>query len=334
MPKVSVVMPVYQDEQYLQQAIDSILGQTFRDFELLIISEADSSDNTISIINSYSDSRIRHFHNRSRLGLVRSLNVGIQKARGEYVARMDSDDVCRPQRLSKQVRFLDEHGEVGVLGASAVIINQQGKPYARFSAPTMPELIDWFLLFGEALAHPTVMIRKSTCQELSGYAYEYPYAEDYDLWLRARRVTRIANLPDALLQLRKHTANISRANTKVGIESQIRLLTREASSILRNEVEREVLRTLIGHQLADSGDAVEAAKFVRSICVGFIRQKNVSRLAERAIRADAARRMSVMARLSIKSNPLSALRIVMMAISASPTDWTPCMNDFFRLSRV
>jgi glycosyltransferase involved in cell wall biosynthesis len=124
-PKVTVLMSVYNGEEHLREAIDSILNQTYKNFEFLIIDDG-STDGSVNIIRSYLDPRIRLIKNKKNIGITRSLNKGLKLARGEYIARMDDDDIAFPERLEKQVRFLNEHVNVGLVGGSDITINGVG----------------------------------------------------------------------------------------------------------------------------------------------------------------------------------------------------------------
>ena len=125
-PKISVVMPAYNAENYIREAIDSILAQTFRDFEFLIIDDG-STDHTVEIIRSYSDSRIRLYQNERNMGVAATLNRGLDLARGEYIARMDADDISLPERFAKQAAYMDAHPDVAVCGSN-IILFSEGAP--------------------------------------------------------------------------------------------------------------------------------------------------------------------------------------------------------------
>jgi glycosyltransferase involved in cell wall biosynthesis len=207
MPKVSVLMPVYNGSRYLCEAIDSILGQTFADFELLVIDDG-STDDSAAIVHSHTDGRIRLLSNNGNRGLVYSANRGLDMARGEYVARMDCDDISLPDRFARQVCFLDRNPDVGICGTHIEIFGDR-QWINRY--PVDDAAIRCELLFGTALAHPSVMMRSSLFRE-SGLRYENRFAnvaEDYDLWVRASQYTRLANLPRVLLRYRWHDSQTS-----------------------------------------------------------------------------------------------------------------------------
>lgn len=205
-PRVSVILPAYNAERFIGEAIDSILAQTYRDFELIIISDG-STDLTPDIIRQYAkkDKRIRFFNNRKNRGLIYVLNMGLRKVRGEYIARMDADDISLPTRFEKQVAYLDANPDVGVLGTLIQgfgLLNQLG-----LQRPQV-ELSDF--ITDNYVAHPSVMIRRSVMRKY-GFKYnpDYKHVEDYELWLRMVQVTKIQNIMEVLLRYRVSYDNIS-----------------------------------------------------------------------------------------------------------------------------
>jgi len=197
-PRVSVLMPVYNAERFLREAVDSILAQTFRDFEFLIIDDG-STDGSGEILRSYADPRLRLIPNGRNLGLTATLNRGLDLAWGAYVARMDADDVSLPERLARQVAFLDARPDVGIVGVWARAF---GETHFKIPHPADPERIRAKLLFDSALVHPSVLMRRSLL-DAHGLKYRDFYRmEDYDLWQRAARVFPLANLPEYLLRYR------------------------------------------------------------------------------------------------------------------------------------
>ena len=201
-PRVTVLMSVYNGERYLRESIESILSQTFQDFEFLIINDG-SKDRTRDLILSYDDPRIRLVDNEQNLGLTRSLNHGMELAEGQLIARQDADDISEPERLARQVAFLDSHGDVALLGTWYKEIDAQGALLGRKELPTQSMEIRWSLLFFCPFVHSAVMMRKSPMLEQIGFYDEsFVYAQDYDLWSRIARRLTVANLPERLLQYR------------------------------------------------------------------------------------------------------------------------------------
>lgn len=211
-PRVSVIMPVYNAERYVAEAIDSILGQTYKDFEFIIINDG-STDGSLQLIKSYKDPRI-HIISRKNKGLVASLNEGIKLARGDYIARMDADDVSYSERFAAQVKFLDEKRSVDLIGAQITTIDEGGKSIDKIiSKPVEPRDIQLLLGHGSIIAHPTVMLRRSALVKVGGYNQKYWPAEDFDLWQRMALQGMLANLPAVLLKYRISQMSISQSSS-------------------------------------------------------------------------------------------------------------------------
>ena len=217
MPKISVVMPTYNAGQYLREAIDSILGQTFEDFEFLIVDD-NSTDNTLEIIGSYKDSRIKLI-NGPRRGLSAALNYGIDLSGGEYIARMDADDIALPLRFEKQVEFMDKHPKYGVCGVRAQHFSgkyELGLYGARHVE--RPGLIDQLVC--SVVLHSAVMFRKETLLHYGlRYDEDYLTCEDQELWSRALRYTEFYNIQEPLMRRRKNLKGASTVKAKEGEES-------------------------------------------------------------------------------------------------------------------
>lgn len=205
-PKATVLMPVYNAAPYLREAVNSIVNQSFRDFEFLIFDDG-STDGSREILESYDDPRIRLFCYQENTGYVRHLNRGIELARGEYLFRMDADDIALPQRLERQVAFLDANPGVGLCGSWAETPNT---PVRLLRRPCSHEEICLQLLSGTTFIHPTVAMRCSMLRRHGlRYREEYLYAEDYALWVECAKVTRMAIIPEVLLRYRIHDNSVS-----------------------------------------------------------------------------------------------------------------------------
>ncbi len=206
-PIVSVLMPVYNGEKYLAEAIESVLNQTFTDFEFIIINDG-STDNSEQIIKRYSDTRIQYFNNEGNKGLIYSLNKGISFSKGKYIARMDADDISLPKRFEKQVLFLESHKEIGICGASAYRINSDGNKIGLVGRICNPEVLKASLLFSNPFIHPLIMMERNLIIN-NLYDSSFQHIEDYELWVRLLEKSKGANLPDYLLLYRWHDNNIS-----------------------------------------------------------------------------------------------------------------------------
>ena len=206
-PKVSVLMPIYKTkEEHLREAIDSILSQTFKDFEFLILDDCPSDDRE-DIVKSYQDERIKYIKNEHNLGITPSRNKLIDMAKGEYLAVMDHDDISLPKRFEKQVAYLDKNSAVGIVGCWAVSFPEEKKYYF----PKDDKKIKETLMSYCSILHPSSMIRKKILiQNKIQYEEEFSPAEDYNLWITLIKYTKFANIPQVLFKYRWHDTNTTR----------------------------------------------------------------------------------------------------------------------------
>lgn len=209
MPKVSVLMPIWNTkEEHLREAIESILNQTFKDFEYLILNDSPDNTRLDEIVASYNDSRIQYKRNENNMGITPSRNKLLKMAEGDYIAIFDHDDVSEPTRLEKQVAYLDSHPEVGVVGSCARTYPQKAACYIY---PKNDDTIRELMMDACSILHPASMIRKSVLIEHSiCYEEEYTPCEDYRLWLRLMEFTKFHNIQEALFNYRVHDTNTSR----------------------------------------------------------------------------------------------------------------------------
>ena len=219
MPTVSALMPVYNAEPYLAEAVESILGQTFADFEFLVVNDG-STDRSGAILERYAarDRRIR-LTSRPNTGYTVALNQLLDLASGEFVARMDADDVALPQRLERQVDYLRAHRDVVCVGSAVQFIDGAGR-FLRNAHPGMDhEAIQQRALAGDCpLNHPSIMMRRAAVQAVGGYHPEFEPAEDLDLWLRLGEVGRLTNLPEVLMKYRQHARSFSEQHQRLQLE--------------------------------------------------------------------------------------------------------------------
>lgn len=204
-PEISVVMTVFNGEKFIREAVDSILGQTFTDFEFIIVDNA-STDATKRIISSYMEKRIRLIENKENLGQTKALNIGIKHSKGDFIARMDADDISSSERLALQHRYLTENESVAVVGSWHEEIDESGRHIKYFKMPTDPSEIKYYLISPGELAyfcvsHPTVLMRRNVLFDVGLYNEDY-LAQDYDLWVRIVRKHKIANVDRFLLKHR------------------------------------------------------------------------------------------------------------------------------------
>ena len=214
-PKVTVLMAVYNGERYLRESIESILNQTFTDFEYLII-DVCSMDSSRDIIRSYGEPRIRLIKNANNLGLIKTLNRGLALAKGQYIARQDQDDISHPERLKKQADFLISHPEIVLLGTRVNSIDPYGRKSKLYGCCTVSSelAIRWQLMFDNPFVHPSVMMRTEIVRKIGGYDEHFLECEDYDLFSRLAYTYRTTNLKEALLDYRYHFDSMDANRTK------------------------------------------------------------------------------------------------------------------------
>ena len=211
-PAISVLLPVYNAEAFLAEAIESILQQTFRDFELIIINDG-STDASSEVIKQFKDERIIIIEQHNQ-GLAASLNKGLKIAKGNYIARQDNDDISLPERFEKQFNFLEAHPELALLGTAAVIVDEHNKETGRVHQhPSSSAALKYFLLFDNPFVHSSVMFRRSLISQTGPYYCGQDYFEDYHLWSSMARLAAIGNLPDFLIRYREVSSGMSKTTS-------------------------------------------------------------------------------------------------------------------------
>ena len=236
-PKVSVVMSVYNGSHYLQRSIESILNQTFTDFEFIIIDDG-STDNTWDLITEYAnrDRRIKCFKNQENLGLTQTLNKGLNLARGEYLARQDVDDVSFPERLEKQVSYLELHPSVALISTGVQYVDNLGNQLWLDIPPTDPTVMRWEFLFRNPLRHPTVMWRRELVDsEVGNYDPSFFYTQDYDFWVRISENLNIEAISSVLVQMCWHDQSISSTKAKTQDSLGTRVIMRQIEQYFPHE---------------------------------------------------------------------------------------------------
>jgi glycosyltransferase involved in cell wall biosynthesis len=225
-PTITVLMCVYNDALFLPEAVESILAQTFTNFDFIIINDG-STDRSPEILQNYAkqDPRIILI-SRENHGLTKSLNFGTSLAKGEFLARMDADDIALPDRFQKQLTFLKDHPSYVAVGSKVMQIDSDGAKLSAKRCPSTHEDIDRRLLLGDgsAMVHPTIMVRLRAIHNIGGYNEEYRTAQDLDLFLRLAEVGNLFNLPDVLLHYRNHTNSVGRTQYRNGFNIKNRIM--------------------------------------------------------------------------------------------------------------
>ncbi len=205
-PLISVILPVYNANGYLPLALESIFAQTYKNFELIAVDDG-STDNSLDILKKYAkkDQRIKVYHNKRNLNIANSLNLGIKHAKGQYIARMDADDISLPHRFQKQIHFLLKHPEVIILGGQVRTIDVNGKALGRKLFPILDNEIRESLYTSNPIQHPTAIINKFLLpKNFSWYNPSLPPAEDYDLFFRLGQYGKYHNLNHFVLKYRQY----------------------------------------------------------------------------------------------------------------------------------
>lgn len=246
-PKITVLMPVYNAEKFLKEAIDSILNQTFKDFEFLIINDA-STDNSKKIILSYKDPRIRYFENKKNLGVAGTLNKGLKLARAELIARMDADDISFPNRFELQYKEMQKDKEIAVLVSNYDVVNENGKFLRTQRYAKSPEEIYYTLQFRNCLGHPTTMFRKYITLDIFNGFDKRHEAEDYDLWLRVSKKYKLTNVNCCLLKLRvsEKSRMTSFLSKKINRDA-IFIAKKNLESLTGEKINLDIIKILVEH---------------------------------------------------------------------------------------
>jgi glycosyltransferase involved in cell wall biosynthesis len=221
-PTISVVIPAYNAEQYLRAAVESVLAQTYRDFECIVVDDG-STDQTPAIIADLAthDSRVRPL-SVPHGGIVAALNAGIEAARADLIARMDGDDLCLPHRFARQLEHFRQDPGCVAVGARTLLIDPYDSPLWETDQPLESDQIEASLLRGNGLAicHPVVMMRKRAVNKAGGYLAKYQWVEDLDLFLRLAEIGRLANVPEVLLHYRQHFGSVNKH--KATLQEQVK----------------------------------------------------------------------------------------------------------------
>lgn len=268
---LSVIMSVYNSEKYLAQALRSILTQTYRDFEFLIVDDG-STDMSAEILMEVAeqDRRIKIITNPTNIGLTASLNKALRAARGALIGRMDADDIALPERFMEQITFLESHHDVGVVGTAYEFIDAAGNSMGKKSVLTESNELRNALIRSNPFLHSSVMIRKDLLDRVHGYDERYSKAQDYDLWMRLSPLCHLANLSEALMKKRFTSGMISYAQERKQIQCALRV---RSQALRRGEYPWWCVVFLVKPFLA----IVFPAFFVRYVRVHFYKQERYAR---------------------------------------------------------
>ena len=233
-PRVSVIISSYNGERFIAEAVKSILQQTFRRFELIIVNDA-SSDGTSRILGEFDDDRITVLNNSTNRGIAASQNKAIASARGDYLALMDHDDISLPERLQVQVDFLDGHPEVGMVGSNCICIDENNIARSVSNYPADDAFLKWYpLLCACPFFHTSLMIRRSAMEKVGGYTGNYLFAGDYELISKLTDSCVVANLAQPLVKWRVHSTSTSNANSQKLSDEALDISRQNVKAVLGN----------------------------------------------------------------------------------------------------
>jgi glycosyltransferase involved in cell wall biosynthesis len=314
MPRISVVMPSYESASYLRQAVDSVLQQTERDIELIIVQEIGARDGTEALLNEIDDARVRVVRNNTPLGLARSLNRGFALAAGEYIARMDATDIALSERLEKQARYLDKHFSVGAIGSAVRRVDPDGREMRALYYPTAPAIVLWGMHFGPSMCPTSAMFRRSAFEQAGGFSTKADFVE-YELLCRIMRYHGLANVPDLLMEHRNLPTEASE-----NVDGIVDSARRTIEVTVGRPVDHGFVRALLFPEtINDRRDAIGAAWLLNTIVRSY-RMWYRDRTREEGIlvKEDAAAKMSYVLARSIVAAPIGAPMILWHTTRAGP----------------
>ncbi len=313
-PSVSVLMPCYNAGDYLRKAVDSVIRQTFQDWELVVVDDGSDDGRTRAALDDTAalDPRIRVIA-RPHAGLAAALNTGLSASRAPLVARLDADDIALPTRLESQVRQMEARPDLGILGSQVQNIGPDDRPLATWTTPTGPGFIAWHLHFSPAIAHPTVMMRRDLVAALQGYA-PLLFAEDWDLWERAGRESVIDASRDTLVLRRVWPGNFGARKDARRERIAVGIAARRCAATLGSPMPLEdaaALRALYqGSPPARPDEARRVAALLARLHRAFLAQELPGPADRAAVRRDVARKLALLARCTGLRAPLTAIRLL------------------------
>jgi glycosyltransferase involved in cell wall biosynthesis len=298
-PTISILLPAFNSEEHLAEAVHSILSQTYEDFELLIIDDG-STDRTREIARTLAtdDPRIRLLEHDDNRGLPARLNEGLSLAQGDYIARMDADDVSRYRRLELQLKYLQTHPDVALVGGFIRLFGA-GRS-CTVQVATSPSIVRWRLLFGNSIGHVTILGRSKFFSRVGGYDEKLRVAQDYDLWLRGSTEFKLANIPEVVVDVRENSASTSRSRSAEREFNAINSLNRAHCDVLKREVPKEVSTLCFAPGVLRTDESyrrhfLEALKTIEEIAAVCLVDPYLTKSEERLIRKDARYKLARLA---------------------------------------
>ena len=334
-PLISVVMPIYNAQAFLAEAVTSILNQSFSNFELLAVDDG-STDTSASILAQFADqdSRVKVHRHAQNQGLIAALNTGCNRAQGSYIARMDADDISLPQRFERQLQVLESSPAVALVGSWIAFIDDHNVVTGTMQYPTAPSFLKWILPFYCPLAHPSVMMRRSVAAAVGFYREGQLVTEDYDLWTRISRVAQITNVPEVLLHYRVWGESWSARNH--GIQQQnADHIAQSIIAELIGTIELPTVRTLrafVEDQLPHTRSEIqEISQVIQRMQQAFIAREQLTAFERRMVAKDVANKLLVLASQARHYAIGDAIQLVVRAMRISPPDLDQFQRGLQRL---
>jgi glycosyltransferase involved in cell wall biosynthesis len=313
-PTVSVVMPAFNAAAFLDEAVQSILDQTFRDFEFIIVDDG-STDDTAGILQKYTqaDDRVKVYRQENQ-GMIAALNRGCRMARGQFIARMDADDISLPHRLERQLRFMDGHPEIGILGTSVSRIDENGSVTGDWRQSPNRKVLRWNHFFRVCVIHPTVVMRREILEKINFYRSDAVHAEDWDLWLRASAITEFSNTHEILFKYRVWSKSTSKRLNQEYRETPIKLLAPYINNFLNESTSIEAVAGLRGTKLASLGQIHLTATLLEKLYYRFAAEHSLSSQELNEISRDAAKKLGCLALQASRFSGLESLSLLIRAV--------------------
>jgi glycosyltransferase involved in cell wall biosynthesis len=292
-PQISIVMSVYNSRRFIDQAVESVLEQSFEDFEFIIIDDG-SSDDSMDIVRSYGDERIRIIENEGNLGLTASLNRGIESARGDYIARIDADDVWVNYKLDVQIDYMKINPGVGVCGTLANIIDEKGEIIRKTNFPARHKAIIWSMIFVNPISHSSVMA-KTELTKKNRYNENIKKSQDYELWSRLSPQTRINNIPERLVSLRRHSETISNTQSGEQLSFALKIANDHICRIFGHDFRRDGFEIFISGKANTITELYSAKDFINRAYKEFLIKYNPDSAEKSEIKREYAVRLGALA---------------------------------------
>jgi glycosyltransferase involved in cell wall biosynthesis len=318
-------MPAFNAAEFLDDAVCSILEQTFRDFEFIIVDDG-STDETASILAEYakSDDRLRVFR-QSNGGMISALNRGCSLARGQYIARMDADDISMPQRIERQVDYLRANPVVGIVGTWITQMERDGSPRGKWCPSPLPQVLRWKHFFGGCVHHPSVLIRRGVLEKIDFYRRDAVHVEDLDLWLRASKITEFGNVPELLFKYRVWDGSLSQGRQLQSRERHMQLMASFIGEFLGSDPAFNAIAGLKAERCESLEQVLSAATLLEDLYRKFVTVTPLTSEEHREISSDAAKRMGYLAFQALQSSSVTSLSLLRRSLRLSYSLLSPSL---------